>query len=196
MSKRVLNLYLAGNMEKSLASGITWRAAFTAWIEAKDFSVKVWNPIEFEKEQLSGLCPGRLPDEMPVRKSSRVPKDRIIRTDEEGIRYIKPVHWHEFKWHKRYTGVYNRGRKYMNRCQKYDLKLIREIIDYLIVNWTPATKGGGGTYGEIEEAVKKGIPVYMVESAEIPAWIEWHPGVVVFETFAELYTFLEEELGN
>jgi len=190
------NIYLAGGMEKSENLGVGWRDRFIAEAEKHEWPTTCWNPIKFEKEQLAGLCPGRLPDEMAIRKNVKIAPERITRVDNGAVRYIKPQYWHEFKMAERGSTLYNRGAKYMHRCQDFDLKLISTKMDYLIVNWSVRTRRGAGTYAEIEEAYRvkdRHVPIYIVENTEIPAWIEWR-ATKIFANFTELYNYLDEEL--
>jgi len=194
------NIYLAGGMENETdgVMGGMWREQIQAHLLC-NFDVRVWNPCEFEPDQLKGLYPSRLPSEMPIRDNVPIDLERVIRTDmATGTRYIAPNFWHEFKLAPRNSRYYKRGAKYMHRIQDYDLNLVRNKINYLIVNWTKGTGEGAGTHAEIEEAHRvknRHLPIYIVESSKLPAWVEFR-ATKIFADFPELYEFLEEELGE
>jgi len=171
-------IYLAGAMEKADDGelGTKWRDLITPTLENLGF--EVWNPVEFEADQLRGLHPNRLPKEA----TDLITEKKFI-----------PKHWHDLKRAKE-SNLYNRFLKYMRRIREYDLGLVEHKMDYLFVLWDEGTLKGAGTHAEIEMAHKVNIPVYCVTKAELPAWL--HPAVdEKFSSIEEALLFLSKEFS-
>lgn len=181
MSNKKLKIYLAGAMECAKDLGAGWRDKISKYLNDK-YKVDIYNPVEFEPQQLEGLRPSRLPESFISRDGKTV----------------KPKHWHEMKLAPRDSCHYRRNKKYGRRIIHYDMRTVAKM-DYLIVYWTKATADGAGTHSECTEAFLNNIPVYMVVEKGInpPGWAEWTTTEVFDnDNFDALYSFLEEELGN
>ncbi len=155
MSKRKkLTAYLAGAMEAAANLGAGWRIEITPFLEG--LGLEVLNPCEFEPHQLSGLRPNRLPD---------------FYTDGLTGEKRKPNHWHEMK-NAVEPNLYSRFVKYMQRIIRYDINLVKEGTDILIVFWDENAGKGAGTHAEMTVAHLNNIPVYCVADCDIPAWLK------------------------
>jgi len=158
-------VYLAGRMNHEKNRGHEWREKITPFLNGLGF--EVLNPYEFETKQLNGLRPGNLP---------------------KGIK-----HWVELR-HSNDPNHVARFVRYMRRIIRYDLNLIKNNTDYIIVLWDEGCKTGAGTHSELTFALELGIPVYCVERAALPYWAR-ACCEAVFPSFNELKLFLEEEFG-
>jgi hypothetical protein len=156
--------------------GVGWRAELTPFLDELGF--EVLDPSVFEAKQLKGLRPGRLPDYC---------------TNLEGKR-IRVKHWHDLK-NASEQHLYARFQKYMGRVIKYDIRIVRNESDNVIVFWDDATARGAGTHAEITEAFLKGIPVYCVAKADMPAWAKGCCSAI-FLNFDALKDFLKDEFGD
>ena len=154
--------YLAGRMSGD-AADLQWRKDLTPFLETLGWDVA--NPYDFEPHQLKGLKPGRLPD---------------------GYK-----HWYELK-NATEPNLKARFLNYMRRIIKYDMNMIKSNVDYVVAHWTENCKTGAGTQSELTLAFDRGIPVYCVASAELPAWTV---GCCerIFKDFDELRAFLQAE---
>ncbi len=159
-------VYLAGRMNRKDPYDSQWRTDLTPFLENLGF--EVLDPYHFEPMQLKGLHRHRLPD---------------------GI-----SHWHELR-HSKDPSHQNRFLKYMRRIIKYDLNLVKNIADFIIVYWDEGCRDGAGTQSEITVAWDIGKLVYCVAAAKLPAWAR---GCCeeVFTSFDELKAFLKEEFGD
>jgi len=173
--KKRLRIYLCSGMEKSENLGAGWRDKITPFLEELDF--EVWNPVQFEADQLRGLHPHRLPSSV---------------TDSRTGKQFTPSYWHDLKRAKE-KQYYDRFLKYMRRIREYDLNLVENEMDYLLVYWNDGTGNGAGSHAEIEMAHRVGLPVYCVSVTDVPAWL--HPCIdEMFYTMEELKEFLEKEI--
>lgn len=164
--KKKLAIYLAGRMDYENDAGHKWRADLTPFLEGMGF--EVLNPYEFEPEQLKGLKRGRLPEGMKHWTELRDSPD--------------PNHRQRFM-------------KYMRRIIKYDLNLIRNVVDYIIVFWDEGCKTGAGTHAELTIAWDLGKPIYCVEAARMPSWAK-ACCEELFKSFDELRAFMKNEFGD
>lgn len=146
-----LTVYLAGGMEAANSLGEYWRQSITPFLKSLNF--KVLNPCEFEPEQLKGMHLNRLPD---------------YYTDLYGNQ-IKPTHWHQLK-NATERVYYNRFLKYMRLIIKYDVNVVRNRTNIVVVLWDEAASKGAGTHAELTEAFLCNIPVYCVAKTDVPAW--------------------------
>jgi len=177
MARKQLAIYLCAGMEAEEKLGAGWRSNITPFL--KDLNFEVWNPCEFEPEQLKGLKPNRLPD---------------FYTDRKTGKKVVPTHWHELKMAKE-PQFFKRFATYMNRIRSYDINLINRDMDILLVYWNERTGRGAGSHAEIEAAYKKGIPIYIVEESTMPAWLVVC-ATELFDDFDEMKGFLIEEYGE
>lgn len=174
--KNGLQVYLAGAMEVSADLGAGWRSEITPFFN--EFGHTVQNPCDFEPAQLKGLHINRLPETL---------------TTKEG-KIIKPKHWHELK-HSTNQKDFNRFLTYMRRVINYDIRLIRNEIDYIVVYWNEDTAKGAGTHSELTEGFMNNIPIYCVTDTVMPAWAMaccTHR----FNNFDELKEKLVEDFGE
>lgn len=173
MSRKKLTVYLAGAMEAAVDLGAGWRDELTPFLH--QLGLEVLNPCEFEPQQLKGLRPNRLPD---------------YYTNLHGER-IKPRFWHELKQASE-PHLYRRFLKYMRRIIHYDIKVVENQVDYVVVYWDAATGKGAGTHAELTTAFLRNIPVYCVAACEMPAWAKACCSEI-FLNFTDLKEFLKEE---
>jgi nucleoside 2-deoxyribosyltransferase len=158
-------VYLAGRMSRDPKDS-QWRTDLTPFLEKLGFDVL--DPCEFEPRQLRGLKLGRLP---------------------EGC-----SHWTELQ-HAKEPNLVERFMRYMGHVIKFDLKLIKTEVDFMVVRWSKNCDTGCGTHAEITFAFDLGIPVYCVEESTIPAWGR-ACCTEMFKNFDELKVFLTEEFGK
>ena len=170
------SVYLAGGIEHAKEFGEDWRDAITPFLD--DLGFDVLDPTKLEPLQLKGLRPTCLPATIILEDGTEVP--------------IK--HWHELL-DSADPKQYKRGMRYMGRIIRFDMHVVREEADYIIVFWDQAAANGAGTHAEITEAFLCNKPVYMVESQTPPKWLRGCCSER-FETWAELYAFLGEEFGE
>lgn len=170
-------VYLAGGMEAEKNLGAGWRADVSPRL--RDMGYDVLNPCEFEPQQLSGLHTHRLPEQMLT-----VTGDTIT-----------PAHWHQLKLSPQATPARNRFRRYMQRIIQYDLNVVENVADVLLVNWTKGAAKGAGTHHEVGQAYRHGKPVYVVcsDEAHFPGWLDGC-ATAIFSTMEEALKHLEEEL--
>jgi hypothetical protein len=181
-----LNLYLCGGIQHEVNLGTDWRSQITLDLEQLGF--KIFNPCEFEPQQLEGLKPGRLPDKFKARDGS----------------IIKPKYWHDLARASRDSELYYRFKRYMQRIIHYDIDLVIDTIDIVIGYWNKNTGKGAGSHSEINDAFKhakngKGVDaIYLVVpkdmDMEVPLWIEGCC-TKIFNNFEDLLAFLKEEYG-
>jgi len=143
----------------------SWREKITPFLEELD--MEVLNPYVLEPLQLKGLKPKRLPPGMK--------------------------HWYELRTSSD-ERLYERFKRYMRAIIKYDIRLVMYKADIIICRWSENCKTGGGTHAELTYGFMNDKPVYVVEEAQMPAWIE---GCVEekFKTFDELKEFFKREYG-
>jgi len=191
--KRKLTVYLAGGMEHEEDLGSDWREWITPILEK--LGLEVLNPCEFEQEQLKGLHTNRLPEKLKIEPGSNPPKELMIDKD-----HIKPTHWHHLKYAEWDSPEFNRGGKYMDRVVTYDCNLVKNHVDFMIVNWTKGTAKGAGTHSEATIAHDKGIPIWTVvkRGVDIPFWTVGcgYKKGKLFRDFKKLVGFLEDEFGD
>ena len=159
-------VYLAGRMDHEKGEGHEWRTSLTPLLESLGF--RVLDPYKFEPRQLEGLRPGRLPEDIK--------------------------HWTELRDSSN-PDHQRRFLRYMRRIIKYDLHIIKNEADYIIVLWDEKCKDGAGTHAELTLAWDLGKPIFCVEAARLPNWAR---GCCeeVFSSFDELKWFLEDEFGK
>lgn len=173
MTPKKFSIYLGGAMEKAKDLGAHWRTELTPFLEGLGF--EVLNPNLFEPRQLKNLKPNRLPEYLETR-------DNLT---------IKPKCWHDLKFAKD-DRLFARFQKYMQRIIRFDLSLVRNETSYMIVLWDTPASQGAGTHAEITEAFMNNVPVYMVATTEVPAWLLG--GITkLFNDFDELKGFLMDE---
>ena len=156
--------YLAGRMSKN-PNDVKWREEITPFLEELGF--EVLNPYKLEPLQLKGLRPSRLP---------------------EGFQ-----HWYELRDSEDPLHV-ERFMKYMRRIIKFDIHIVNNIADLVIVYWDKGCKDGAGTHSEMTSAFITGKPVYCVleKGTRLPAWAR---GCCeeLFDSFEDLKKFLVED---
>lgn len=159
-------VYLAGRMNRKDPHDSKWREDITPFFEKLGF--EVLNPYKFEPLQLKGLRPGRLPESIE--------------------------HWHQLR-HSDDPAHVERFLKYIRRIIKYDLNLVRNEADIIVVYFDEGCRSGAGTQSEMTVAWDLGKLVYCVADTKLPAWAR---GCCeeVFSSFDELKTFLEKEYGD
>lgn len=146
-----MRVYLAGSIEAEPDLGNGWRKDMTPFLEELGF--EVLNPCMFEPQQLKGMQFNRLPE---------------FFTDLYGNK-IKPTHWHQLK-NASERILYNRFLKYMRLIIKFDINVVRNNTDFVIVYWNESACKGAGTHAELTEAFLSNIPVYCVATVNMPAW--------------------------
>ena len=158
-------VYLAGRMSSDPADK-EWRDSLTPFLENLGFDVL--NPYILEPLQLKGLRPKQLPD---------------------GIK-----HWYDLRKSDD-KNHYSRFKRYIRAIIKYDIKLVINKADIVIVRWSPNCASGAGTHSEITYAFMNDKPVYLVEEHEMPTWTE---GCIEekFKTFDDLKSFFTKEFGS
>ena len=177
MKKRKLTVYLAGAMEASADLGSGWRSEISPFLESLNF--EVLNPCNFEPHQLKGLQPNRLPE---------------YYTDNLTCKQIKPKHWHELK-NASEKHLYDRFLKYMRRIVQYDMNLVNNGTNVLIVLWNEEAAKGAGTHAEVTAAYLKNIPIYCVAECDIPAWLKACMSEICLD-FEALKATLTEDFGG
>ena len=163
--RKKCNIYLAGRMDHEKDRGHEWRAKLTPFLHELGFDVL--NPYEFEIKQLEGLRPGRLP---------------------EGFK-----HWVELCYSEDPKHV-ARFVRYMRRIIKFDLNLVKNDTDYIIVLWDKGCASGAGTHAELTFALDCNVPVFCVAKTKMPYWARACCDEV-FSSFDELKSFMKEEFG-
>ena len=158
-------VYLAGRMSNDVKDK-TWREKITPFLEELGF--EVLNPYVLEPLQLKGLKPKRLP---------------------EGVK-----HWYELR-KSTDKAQYERFKKYMQNIISYDIRLVTNKADIIVCRWSENCKTGAGTHAECTVAFMNKKPLYVIEEAKMPAWIE---GCVEekFKTAEELVEFFKREFGT
>lgn len=174
--KNKLTIYLGGSIEMAKDLGVGWRESITPFLE--DLGLEVLDPTLLEFGQFKGLRPKRLPDSLETRKGET----------------ISPTYWHDLK-HAKDERLQKRFLKYIRRIIKFDMGVVRNEADYLLCYWDNATARGAGTHAEITEAFLHNKPVYIVEKAELPAWIRGC-ATKVFSNFKDAQEFLSEEFED
>lgn len=153
--------YLAGGIEKTTDFGTTWRNELTPFLEY--INIEVLDPCKLEADKLKGF-----------ETNENLP---------EGIN-----HWHELK-NSKDPLMMKRFKKYMSKIIHFDLDIIEEKTDFMIVYWNEATSKGAGTHGEVTLMKHLKRPVYCVATCELPAWIVGCC-TEVFSNFDDLKTAL------
>lgn len=159
-------VYLAGRMNRNNPADVQWRKELTPFLEELGFDIL--DPCDLEPAQLQGLRPNRLP---------------------EGVK-----HWHELR-NSTDPAQVARFVKYMRRIIKFDLNIVKNITDIVIVLWDEGCRSGAGTHSEITVAFDVGKLVYCVATAELPAWA-FGCCQEIFKSFDELKTFMKKEYGG
>lgn len=157
--------YLAGRMGTN-PHDREWRKKITPFLEELGF--EVLDPYVMEPLQLAGLRPGRLPD---------------------GIE-----HWYQLRDSDDPQHI-ERFMKYMRRIIHYDIHLVQNEADVVIVYWDKGCRNGAGTHSEMTSAYLAGKSVLCVMKHRLPAWAR---GCCeeVFESFDSLKKFLQDEYGR
>lgn len=160
------SVYLAGRMDHDVNKGHEWRDDMQPFLENLGFTVL--NPYLFEPRQLMGLRPGRLPKEYK--------------------------HWTQLR-HSPNKDHQDRFVRYMRRIIKYDLDVIKNEVDIVVVKWDEGCRDGAGTHSELTLAWDLNIPVYCIEEYPMPNWAR---GCCekVFKTIDEIKLFINEEYGQ
>lgn len=166
-TKMVTKAYLAGRMSNN-PHDKKWRDDMAPFLE--DLGFEVLDPYKFEPLQLQGLRPTRLPD---------------------GFN-----HWYELRDSDDPLHI-ERFLKYMRRIIKYDIHLVTQIVDVVIVYWDKGCKNGAGTHSEMTAAFIAGKPVYLVleKGTRLPAWATGCCDEI-FDNFDDLRVFLKEDWGS
>jgi len=153
-----VSVYLAGSIESSADLGKSWRNELTPFLE--ELNMEVNDPCKLEHHKLSGRHLNRLP---------------------QGIK-----HWHELKNCKE-PHLRCRFKTYMDAIIMYDLDLVENKSDIIVLLWD---RWSAGSSGEVTLARKIGTPVYTVATVELPAWISGC-SERIFSNFDELKIFLK-----
>lgn len=163
--KTKAKVYLAGRMSTN-PHDKEWREKLTPFLEELGF--EVLDPYVMEPLQLAGLRPGRLP---------------------EGL-----DHWYQLRDSDDPAHI-ERFMKYMQRIIHYDINLVRNVADVIIVFWDKGCRNGAGTHSEMTAAYLSGKSVLCVKKHRLPAWGR---GCCeeIFESFDDLKKFMEEEYGK
>jgi hypothetical protein len=164
-------------MEKAVNLGAGWRIEVTQFLAER--GMEVLNPCLFEADQLKGIHPDKLPKEI---------------TNKFTGEKMYPSHWHDLKYATE-SRYYERFLRYMRRIINYDIKILQKEASFVICLWDLAAGKGAGTQSELTYAYLGNIPVYCVQTCEMPAWAEGCC-TKIFKTFEELYEFLDEEFGG
>jgi len=172
-----IRVYLAGSMEYSSDLGAGWRDKVTEKLSR--FGVDVLNPCLFETDQLKGLRPNQLPE-------------KVTHKITKGV--FRPTHWHQLK-NAVEPHLRSRFLRYMRRIIQYDVKILKQQADYVIVYWDEATGKGAGSHAELTVAYLRNIPIFCVNTVEMPAWAD-ACCTERFDNFEELYRHLDEEFGE
>lgn len=160
-----LKVYLAGRMSGDISTK-QWREDLTPVLESLNF--QVFNPFKFEPLQLKGLKLNMLPP---------------------GFN-----HWYELRDSEKPAHV-ERFNKYMRRIIRFDINMIKNEMDLVIVQWDKECRTGAGTHSELTTAFLEDIPVYCVNLDRIPAWAQACCDKI-FTNFQDLETFLRKEYAN
>lgn len=196
-SVRKKGAYLAGAMECLDDLGEEWRIGLMPFL--KELGFNVLNPVDFEPKQLEGAHTNRLPKIMAIRDKVRLPRRlKVIKRDADGVRYIKPTHWHHLKYGLYKSYHYKRFCRYMEKIIFYDIHLVKKKIGCIICNWTQETANGAGTHGELTVAkVDTKVPIYLVcdPRLDYPGWIHGCKHKV-FDDFKSLKRFLKRKYGK
>ena len=83
----------------------------------------------------------------------------------------------------------------MRRIIRFDINIVENEADFIIVHWSEGTAKGAGTHAELTSAMLHGKPVFCVTDCEMPAWAMACCSEI-FDTWSELYAFLGEEFGE
>ena len=80
----------------------------------------------------------------------------------------------------------------------YDLNIIEQKCDAVIVLWDEYATRGAGTHAEVTAAYRHGIPVYLVAGMPLPQVSGWIMGCSsrIFDDFAQLQEFLSREMAG
>jgi hypothetical protein len=175
MNKRI-KVYTAGAIEAASDKGKGWRDELTPFLE--NLNMEVLDPCKFEPQQLKNLRPNKLPE---------------FYTDLFGNK-VKPKHWHELKNAKE-PHLYARFKKYMERIIRFDINIVQNEADILIVYYDERCRFGAGTQSEITYGFMSGKAVYIVAAIDIPAWAKGC-ATEIFLSFEALREFLSEEYGK
>ena len=173
-----LKCYLAGAMEACKDLGAGWRATLTPLLEK--LNIDVLDPFALECGKLKEFRPN----------SKLKPYDHW-RTDET----IKPHYWHQLKNAPLGSRLRNRFTTYMNAIKQFDLDIVKNKCDMVIVLWDENAMKGAGTHAELEAAFSVNKPIYAVCKCDLPAWLASNI-TVEFKDFADLMVFLNEEYGE
>lgn len=162
-------VYLAGRMSFDDPRDKAWREEITPLLNKLGF--KVLNPYLLEPLQLKGKHIRRLPD---------------------GYK-----HWYELRHHPD-EKQQERFKAYMRAIIKFDLKIVKEVADIIIVRWSDGCTTGAGTHGEVSFAFDFGKPVICVDECvkgKVPDWI-FACCERVFKTMEETLKFVKEQYSD
>ena len=169
-------IYLIGGMEQEAKLGAGWREFVTPKLEELGF--EVLNPVLFERDQLKGLHINRLPKTLLTRSGKT----------------IEPTFWHQLKLAPFNSSEFRRFTRYMRRIIAFDMDVVKNQADMMLVNWTTGAGRGAGSHAEINTAYENRKPVYAVvaKGVDYPAWLMGCTDMI-FENFDECLTFLANE---
>ena len=173
-----VSVYLAGAMEAADHLGEGWRNNITPTLEELGF--EVLDPCKLEADKLKNYRP-----------NSKLLPFEHWRTGE----IVVPIYWHHMK--NAPIGSRQRGRfcTYMNVIKKFDLDIVYDRCDMVIVYWDECAARGAGTHRELDAAFEASKPVYAVCECDLPAWLA--PCITAeFRNFKDLSVFLKEEFGD
>ena len=167
--------YLAGAMENAKSLGAGWRNEITP--KLVELGYDILNPCLFEPEQLKGLHTSRLPESLETQNGKS----------------MTPKHWHELKYAKRSSSMYQRFTKYMRRIIRYDLSVISQETTIVVCYWTKTAAQGAGTHSELTWAFMHFIPVLIVldRGVDLPGWAHGCASEI-YDNFDDLLEGLKE----
>lgn len=80
----------------------------------------------------------------------------------------------------------------------YDLNIIEQKCDAVIVLWDEYATKGAGTHAEVTAAYRRGIPVYLVAGMPLAQVSGWIMGCAtrIFDSFPQLHEFIAAEIAG
>lgn len=162
------------------AGGIQYHTNMHGWRDEldvlfKQLKIKHYDPTKLEKDKLRGFRINQLPKTIINRQGKEIPVKQ----------------WHDLS-HASDKKNFDRFVRIMKKVIAMDLDIVHNKIDFLTVFWDKGARLGSGTYSEIDHAYHLGLPVYVVATEEIPAWL---CGMMtkIFNSLDELKEFLKEK---
>jgi len=165
-------VYLAGGIEAADKLGVGWRKKITPFLQRQGFSVL--DPTKLEPKQLKGL------------KKRRLPKVCVDRFGNK--RVVK--HWHDLKRAVE-PNLYMYFTQCMRRVIRYDMNLVTNQADIILVFWDSAAARGAGTHAEITQAFLSRKPVICIAAQSLPGWLKacCH---LIFYSFEDFYAYCKK----